>query len=478
MARLFSGVFAPLRSPMSVEDALLADLSDGGDNDDGGAMDLEQLLRPPARSVRRALEQFGVARPYDIARDSRVRPYIGHLRRRLEEYDDGDYAALLESVGGGGAAAAFARQVNPIMLLIAAEIDELHAFNILHYRLVFPELETIVAGPVAYARVVLVVGQDLPGAALRQRDLQTAVSHEKVLVISMAALQHAGGFVFSEADFDLVRQSCALVLELHQLQQELLGFLARKVARLAPNVDAVVGAVTAAQLLTAAGSLPQLAATPSCNVPALGVAAMQAQATTRVRQPGFLYHCDLVQGLPPDIQRKAMRLVSAKVVLAARVDLAKSSPDGAVGAAFRREVAHKLEQLLAPPPQQVDKALPVPVDHKLKKRAGRRFRKARERFQMSDTRRAQNKMAFGQQEDTVMDAFGEEIGLGMSRASGPLAPSASTAAKTSKAMRARLQAAPQRHDLESLVFGAAAGQPPPPTATDLKWFSGMKRKRE
>lgn len=59
---------------------------------------------------------------------------------------------------------------------------------------------------------------------------------------------------------------------------------------------------------------------------------------------------------------------------------------------------------------------------------------------MSDLRKAQNKMEFGKQEETIMDGFGEEIGLGMTGNSsssgriGQLQVNSKTNAKMSKGM--------------------------------------------
>ena len=69
--------------------------------------------------------------------------------------------------------------------------------------------------------------------------------------------------------------------------------------------------------------------------------------------------------------------------------------------------------MMLPPENVRVKPLPVPINQKSKKRGGRKFRKMRERMKMSEVEKAQNKIAFGQQEVTRTDAFGEEIGLGM-----------------------------------------------------------------
>ena len=59
--------------------------------------------------------------------------------------------------------------------------------------------------------------------------------------------------------------------------------------------------------------------------------------------------------------------------MAARVDSAHESVDGAIGKAFREDVDKKLEKWLEPPPNRGDKALPVPDEAPKKRRGGRRY---------------------------------------------------------------------------------------------------------
>lgn len=58
------------------------------------------------------------------------------------------------------------------------------------------------------------------------------------------------------------------------------------------------------------------------------------------------YVCTIVK----DMRRKTARLVSAKAVLAARVDASHESTDGKVGADFLADIEGKLEKLQEPPP--------------------------------------------------------------------------------------------------------------------------------
>ena len=87
---------------------------------------------------------------------------------------------------------------------------------------------------------------------------------------------------------------------------------------------------------------------------------------------GFIYHCPLVQQTRPEDRMKAQRKVGAKVALAARVDVAGSSPGGMFGEEQRKKLEKEMERLARPPPKKITKALPRPDEKKKNRRGGKR----------------------------------------------------------------------------------------------------------
>lgn len=69
---------------------------------------------------------------------------------------------------------------------------------------------------------------------------------------------------------------------------------------------------------------------------------------------------------------KAQRKVGAKVALAARVDIAKSSPHGAFGEEMKGKLEAEMERLARPSALKVVKALPRPDEKKKARRGGKR----------------------------------------------------------------------------------------------------------
>lgn len=424
---------------MDYEAALLADFSD----DESGLSDREEeasLLRraeaagpsengtreatdkperqqeppdgpqPPTSPAPQSLWELLEAKPTTVqARLRHVQSFggpgdISRVYRSLEQVkqDISDLEAELEAAAVVDQRRVLAASALPV--LIGQEIADLHRFVVAQYSAVYPELAQLVPAAVEYCRVVQLVGQDLAAIRNHEKLLRPLVGGDKTLAIVMAALS-APLFRLQNTDWQAVEACASACVELASLQAQTSAILSRQLARVCPNVTALVGSEAALQLLVAAGLLAALAATPACNVKAFG--------EVRGLLAGFVAQTPLVAQLPPEIQRQAVRVVSAKVTLAARVDLAQLDRAGGAGQRFRADAQLKIDRLLAPPEKSKTKALPVPVDQKLKRRGGQRFRKARERMNMLALRQAQNKMVFGKEEQSEIDMFGEEVGLGM-----------------------------------------------------------------
>lgn len=424
---------------------------------------LHELLNSPnLASVGARVSQldFSIAEVSELVS---VHPLIPKIREELYKYagsDAADYYSLLASVDHDSQPQdfRFLMQLSELPTLVNDEIALLHRYACVRYRVVFPELEQLIPSPVDYCRVVAEIGQELVGIRAHEPKLKQIVSGEKVLAVVMAALQQFNHqFELSESDMSSIRQACGFCVDLSSFLREVSEFISAKLLRFAPNVASLIGPVATSQLLISVGSLKLLALTPACNLASFGVRDLLSQTQTRsnfIRATGYLYYCDVVKGLPPEVVKQALRVLSGKVVLAARVDLSGSSPDGDIGAKYLQEVQAKIDKLLTPPDRTAPKALPVPKEQKSKKRAGRRLRKIRERFQMSELRKAQNKMEFGKQEQVVVDSFGEEVGLGMTSLLETVQINRNTDARMSKAMISRLQQQKTREDLDTIVLAA------------------------
>ncbi|KAI9194805.1 hypothetical protein LWI28_009335 [Acer negundo] len=203
--------------------------------------------------------------------------------------------------------------------------------------------------------------------------------------------------------------ACDTVFALDSAKKKVLDFLEGSMGYIAPNLSAVVGSAVSAKLIGIAGGVSELANMPACNVQLL-----DAKKTDRVWfsntksrfRIGYLEQSEAFQATPPYLRSRACRLLAAKSTLAVRVDSARGDPSGSVGRALRQDFYNKIEKWQEPPPAKLRKPLPVPdSEPKKKKRGGRRSRKMKERYAMTDMRKMANRMLFGVPEERLWNAW-------------------------------------------------------------------------
>lgn len=300
-----------------------------------------------------------------------------------------------------------------------------HKFTRDHYSVRFPELERLVVNPLDYAKTVAIIGN---GPMEDIKSLQNAI-HPSVgqslrqvldgpsLMVVTVEGTTTRGQPLSDSELAAVQSACDMTLRLDKAKKTLTDYVQSRMNLFAPNLTVLIGSLTAAQLINYAGGITGLAKTPSCNIPPLGSKkSTQTGFATNVgvRHQGFLYNSPLIREIPTDLKKQAMRIVSAKVVLAARVDRVHESPDGATGDQLRQQCLDRLDKLTEPPPNRGARALPAPDDKPARKRGGRRARKAKEATAMTDLRKAQNRMVFGKEEAETGYGQGDgTVGMGM-----------------------------------------------------------------
>lgn len=81
--------------------------------------------------------------------------------------------------------------------------------------------------------------------------------------------------------------------------------------------------------------------------------------------------------------------------MAARVDACHESVHGEIGLKFKEDIEKKLDKLQEPPPVKFIKPLPKPIEGSKKKRGGKRVRKMKERYALTEFRKHANRMNFG-----------------------------------------------------------------------------------
>jgi U4/U6 small nuclear ribonucleoprotein PRP31 len=117
----------------------------------------------------------------------------------------------------------------------------------------------------------------------------------------------------------------------------------------------------------------------------------------------------------------ALKIVSSKVILAVRIDSYQNGFDCSEGMKLKRDLEDKLEKIQEPSKCKTKKALPIPEEKKRSKRGGKRVKKMKERYAVTDLQSQQNKMSFSAVDGEYGDsAMGVDKGMVGSKDSGRL----------------------------------------------------------
>lgn len=336
-------------------------------------------------------------------------------------------------------------EANNITVEIDNEINVIHKFTRDHYSKRFPELESLVPTPMEYIRTVKELGNNILENSKNNEVLQEILTPATIMVVSVTSSTTQGS-VLSDEEIGVVMESCEMAIDLSKSKLKIFEYVESRMSFIAPNISIIVGASIAAKLMGTAGGLTNLSKMPACNVLILGAQrkTLSGFSTAAILpHTGFVYYSDIVQKTPPDLRKKAARLVAAKCTLAARVDSFHESVDGEVGDNLRGEIEQKLDKLQEPPPVKTVKPLPAPIEQSRKKRGGRRARKMKDRLGLTEIRKTANRMNFGEIED---DAYQDDLGFSLGnlgtkssgRIRGPVVDS-KTKARISKTLQIKVQ---------------------------------------
>ncbi|XP_070580403.1 U4/U6 small nuclear ribonucleoprotein Prp31-like [Ptychodera flava] len=429
---------------MSLADELLADLeeiaeerddTELGNEQDDDIEEVEDVTMEVDSSRGDTIKDIATLRDSQRLKD--VRQQILHFqdKRTKDEVNgpveaDPEYQLIIEA--------------NNLTVEIDNEINIIHKFCRDHYMKRFPELESLVPGSLDYMLTVKELGNELEKAKTNEK-LQEILTPAVIMVVSVSASTTQGEKMDSD-ELSRVYEACDMAVDINEAKSEILKYVESRMSFIAPNLSIIVGASTAAKIMGAAGGLTSLSKMPACNVQVLGaqrrtLSGFSSAATNP--HTGYVFYSDIVQATPPDLRKKATRLVAAKCTLAARVDSFHESPLGEVGRNLRDEIERKLDKLQEPPPVKQAKPLPAPIEQSRKKRGGRRLRKMKEKYGMTEMRKAANRMTFGEiEEDAYQDAVGYSAGqigkAGTGRIRGPQVDN-KTQVKISKSLQRVLQ---------------------------------------
>ena len=368
-------------------------------------------------------------------------------------------------------------QSNKFLSQLSDELLMAHQQLATKYSPKFSELETLVPNTVQYKNAVKIIGNEMDLSAC-QDELSKILTNSQIMTISVAG-STTSGRPLTDGELRSVQSSVDYIERLLSTQEELQSFVEQSMEELVPSTSTLIGPSMAAKLLGLTGGLAELTKIPSCNLQTIGQTKITSDARAGMsglavkRNAGLLTNCDLVLSVPKAFQKKALKVVSAKLALAIRYDFVNVNtgrPRSAeCGQKLKAELIVKFEKWQEPDMAPTAKALPKPDLEVKKRRGGKRMRKWKERFEETALMKQANTRAFGSQQGAEYgdDSMGLTMGLldtadkggSVRKVAGEKRKKVQTNTKASRKRAAQMANSLQNKDglASSVVFGQTTG---------------------
>lgn len=211
----------------------------------------------------------------------------------------------------------------------------------------FPELSKIVPDNIPYAKLALEIGDKANLTDDRLHDIAAIIGEdgEKAQAIIDAA-KVSMGTAISDEDHLAIKQLMGPVLEAVRNRNEVAAYLERTLNNIAPNLQMLIGTVVAARLISAAGSLINLAKMPASTLQILGAEkALFRALKTKSNTPkyGLIYHSSFIGRASQRDKGRISRYLANKCSIAARIDAFSEEPSTKFGEALKQQIEDRLE---------------------------------------------------------------------------------------------------------------------------------------
>lgn len=183
----------------------------------------------------------------------------------------------------------------------------------------FHELLQTTTDNILIAKIILKIGKR---SGIDHTDLSDILTEPQIEELTNNAHQSIGTDLADE-DLACIQGLCQQVLELNEYRNQIAEYIRVRMRAIAPNLCDIVGEHVGSQLIAHAGSLRNLAKSPSSTVQIMGAEKAYFRAVKENKKTpkyGYIYHAQLVTQSDSSFRGNIARSLSAKGVLSARVD--------------------------------------------------------------------------------------------------------------------------------------------------------------
>lgn len=161
---------------------------------------------------------------------------------------------------------------------------------------------------------------------------------------NMPGFKSSVGADIGGEDEAALKEFADAIKKLEHEKKELENYISSAMKETAPNFSSLIDPLLAARLLAAAGSLEKLARMPASTVQLLGAEkALFRHLQKQGRSPkyGIIYNSSLIQNAPNEKKGKIARIISSKLMMAARIDYYS----GRYEEKLRKEMMEEIEKV-------------------------------------------------------------------------------------------------------------------------------------
>ncbi|TRY51805.1 Pre-mRNA splicing protein Prp31-like protein [Cryptosporidium tyzzeri] len=307
------------------------------------------------------------------------------------------------------------QEIIDIVGIIDSKVSEKYEYVKALYKDHFGELSSIIINKIDYLEVVKRI---ITHENFEDVKLNDILPNSTIMTITISSSTSKRNIPTLEKKESILK-CIDFVNQINESKSKILEFLQFQIEAITPNLSALIGPEIAANLLCVSGGLKNLAEMPSQNIMVLGSLKNNKKnghfSTGPVRLEllqSIISQSDIVRNIQDKYKKKAIRLVSLKCGLCARIDFSSTDKSPDHGVKYRNYILNILEKAQEPPQKPMKKPLPIPKDFPKSRRGGKRIRKIKEKFKQTKIKKEMNRMKFGEEEEEYT-VDGKTIGLGL-----------------------------------------------------------------
>lgn len=236
------------------------------------------------------------------------------------------------------------------------------------YGLHFPELtDKIMEDNIQLAKIVLILG-DRENYTKKNIEQNFEFNEEfENLLVKKASESMGANF-----DLNIVQDFANQIVSFDSYRNELENYLENLMDKTAPNLNAIVGPLVGAKLISKAGSLKKLAYMPASRIQLLGAErALYRFLRSGEKRPkhGLIFQWRQIRSSRYDLRGKISRIISGKLGIACKVDYFGGD---FIGDSLTKEIEDKIKEIELkypkPPKKKIEPKSPIKKKKKKKKK--------------------------------------------------------------------------------------------------------------